>query len=204
MFIKLFLTIEQLTALHAVVDGNVLDAEIAKLLCVKPDASAVQSLKKRMVVIKSSDFKTDHQTYSVDLLIEEILDVSDGRAHVYTPMSVITHVMTDIARFPEFSQAMYGKSKTSLTNSPAQLEAGSAVRTWCGSEGLWNWGGTNPYNVARVDGEKVYLVETENETKPDTLLKEEHLHRICRELALAELERRGVDYFDRNEFILHT
>lgn len=217
MFIKMFLTPQQLNALHEVVNGPEIRAEVAKILCVRPDTKAVDSFKERMISIETSDFSKKEGTYKVDLKLED--RVYTDNVHVYTPISVITIVMTAIGRFPSTSQAIKGEQgRHGFTDASTQIETGSKVHTWTqdtSKSGLYDWSsGPNSYHVARVDGDQVYLVEVEHKKAPDWMLdglangrdvafaKERFEYR--RTQALKELERRGTDHFTRQEFILEV
>lgn len=221
MFIKMFLTPSQLHALHEVVNGPEIHAEVAQMLCVRPNAKAVTNFKERMISIETSDFSKKDGTYKVDLKLKD--RVYTDSVHVYTPISIIAIVMTAIGRFPEVGQAIKGEQgKHGSTDASTQIAAGSKVTGWrqdSPKSGLYNWsGGANTYHVERVDGDKVYLVEAEHEEAPYWVLdglansladardaafaKERYEYR--RKEALKELERRDTDHFTRQEFILEA
>ncbi len=206
MFLKIFLTHQQLTSLHTFLEGDALRPELANMLCCEPNERQVDILKEHIIQIKVAEYRPAHGTYTVEVEIEEAFDI-DSYGHIFVPMSVLALLMSALLRFPTVAQPIYGKQgKISQTSSLTQMKPGMTVSQWGGgSGGKYCWGGSHVYNVSHTDDHRVYLVEAEHDIVPDSLkdTKDACYYSTRREIVLAELARRGVDYFVRAEFKIH-
>ncbi len=209
MFLKMYLTPRQLASLHNFLDGDALYTELSQLLGnipVEENEERLQEVKEQLIQLKVSDFSPPHKTYKVEVEIQEVLKFRNS-GYLFVPMSIMRLLLTALLLFPETAQAIDGNyDPNDHVSSATRLHVGSVVSVWdAGLVTGLTWDHVNKYNVSRLEGDRVYLLEAEYAVPPESV---RYYH--CggnydgrRAQALKELQRRGVDYFSRAEFKVH-